>query len=204
LAFCIGLSGHRALLQQIRGAPIIDLPPPSGPTRLASADVLRWQARKADTVVQGHRTVQLQENIIHARLPTDILGMSVHLQHLPSHPHRVRLGQAVKARHDMEPRTRKAMGGRQNPVRGDERSSAEVGTIAQLEGDLPRPLARRGCLPPDDALTARCPGTVVRTLRATSRCRAELRHCHANQCRGGNSHGACRKCTSGALGVNFP
>jgi len=192
LAFCIGLSGHRALLQQIRGAPIIDLPPPGGPTLLASADVLRWQARKADTVVQGHRTVQLQENIIHARLPTDILGMSVHLQHLPSHPHRIRLGLAVKARHDIERRTRKAMGGRQDPIRGDERSSAEVETVG-LEGDLPRPLAGRGCLSPDDALTARCPGTVVRALRATSRRRAELRHCYANQCCGGNSHGAYRR-----------
>jgi hypothetical protein len=189
LAFCIGLSGHRTLLQQVRDALIIDLPPPSGPTLLASADVLRWQARKADTVVQGCRIGQLQEHKIHARLPTGIAWMSVHLLHLQSHPHRIRLGLAVKARHDIERRTRKAMGGRQDPVRGDERSSAEVDTIG-LEGHLPRPLARRGCLPPDDALTARCPGTVVRALRATSRRRAELRHCYANQCCGGNSHGA--------------
>eukprot|EP00959_Pyramimonas_sp_CCMP1952_P276056 5770425-Pyramimonas_sp.AAC.1 len=80
--------------------------------------------------------------------------MSVHLLHLQSHPHRIRLGQLVKARHDPERGTRKAMGSRQDPVRGDERSSAEVPTRG-LEGDLPRPLSTCGLLPPHDALAAR-------------------------------------------------
>mmetsp|Transcript_125044 Transcript_125044/g.335630 ORF Transcript_125044/g.335630 Transcript_125044/m.335630 type:complete len:308 (-) Transcript_125044:299-1222(-) len=102
--------------------------------------------------------------------------MRIDLLHCQRHLCRICRKLSVAARHDDE-RVPHAVGSCQDPVRGNQSSTAEVPPARVREGDLPLPLAWRGVLPSHDSLAAsRVPGSVVGALLATHRPWRRWRH----------------------------